>query len=104
MSDKPAEEEKVVSLFSGQPVETTLEELENIENRKLAIEQLEGLLEEFRNGIVNGFAMSFRYATGQMGSFTSYEIVDYPVEYIGGLQRLIHRINVQTDEIYEDEP
>lgn len=75
-------DDKVVDL-TGRPVNITPEEEILIELREAAIAQLEDLIDDFRAGKMNGFAMVFSLSNGGGGSVMSAEVEDAPVTYPG---------------------
>lgn len=95
MSDE-FESPRVVDL-SGRPINVTPEEENLIAMREAAIEQLEEIIEGFRQGQMNGFAMVFTMSNGGGGSVMSEEASCLPIEYLGALARIGHRINRVMD-------
>ena len=94
--DDEIESPRVVDL-NGRPINVTPEEENLIAMREEAIAQLEDIVESFRQGQMNGFAMVFTLSNGGGGSVMSGEPMEIPIEYLGALQRLCHRINRVMD-------
>lgn len=67
------------------------------EMRTEAIGQLDEIVDAFKRGEMNGFAIVWTYASGGGGSTCSDEVSHIPIEYIGSLDRLKHRIHKEMD-------
>jgi len=92
-----ADEPKVVALFSKRPIEISPLDQEMDEFRQQAITELEEIIDLFRKGELVGFAMVFTYTDGGSGSAVSAEVQHTPIEFIGALERVKHKINLQAD-------
>lgn len=89
-------DDKVVDML-GRPVNLTPKEEGLIEMREAAIEQLLEIVQDFRVGKMNGFAMVFTVSDGGGGSVMSQEVDYIPVEFLGSLERLKYRIQILMD-------
>lgn len=87
---------KVVSIVDRRPVSGTLNDEDSRPFREEVVEQLEGLLERARAGAFTGFAAVLN-GDDDMTVIATQGALEYPILFLGGLARVSHRINMETD-------
>jgi hypothetical protein len=93
----------VFSIRDGRPVEGTLKSENDDENTAWAVEQLESVLQDMRDGNLRGFCMVMGVPNPEtnvidtIATVNSYEAYANPFLFIGGMERLKHRMNSQID-------
>ena len=107
MSESEIEESvPVVNVFSihdGRPVEGTLKSENDEDNAAWAIEQLESVVQDMRDGKLRGFCMVMGVPNPEtdmidaIATVNSYEAYANPFLFMGGMERLKHRMNTQID-------
>lgn len=92
----------VISIFSREPVSSELESEELVEQRERAAQSLEKIATELRAGVMNDYVIIMSLPCGGMMSEFGSDVHAIPINYIGALQRAIHKINTDMDEEYYD--
>lgn len=88
----------VVSIFSREPVSADVENEELTQQREHAAQSLERIAEELRAGKMNDYVIVMSLPCGGMMSEFGADVFEIPINYIGALQRAIHKINTDMDE------
>lgn len=94
---------KVISIFDREPIRSNLNDADLTQDVTEAAAKLEDLAAEAASGQIRAFAIVWEGADNSINSLCSDAVSHNPTHFLGGLTRLIHRINTEQDWLQEQE-
>lgn len=88
---------RVVDIFTKREIQPGALDQDLADMRERGAKQLEEIVADMRAGQIMGFAIAFSFVGGGTGSVCSDDVATMPIEYLGALDRLKHRINLEQD-------